>query len=49
MQPELLAEVVQLLQNSALADGGRNSSNSMQIDQIVTVMRNWGQMNGIMV
>lgn len=52
VQPEVLAEVVELLQNSAAANdssGGRQSGNALQLDQITRVMRRWGQMNGIMV
>ncbi|WIA21525.1 hypothetical protein OEZ85_000725 [Tetradesmus obliquus] len=49
-QPELLPEVVELLQNSAAAShGGRQGSNALQIEQITRVMQQWGQVNGIMV
>lgn len=50
LQPELLPEVVELLQGSAASQaGGRQSSNALQVEQIVRVMRKWGQMNGVMV
>ncbi|WIA41956.1 hypothetical protein OEZ86_009260 [Tetradesmus obliquus] len=49
-QPELLPEVVELLQNSAAAShDGRQGSNALQIEQITRVMQQWGQVNGIMV
>jgi hypothetical protein len=41
---------VELLQGSAAASqGGRQSSNALQIEQITRVMQKWGQVNGIMV
>jgi hypothetical protein len=52
LQPELLGEVLEMLRGSAAlhggSAGGAGSSVALQVEQICSVMRQWGQNNGLL-
>lgn len=53
MQPELLEEVLEMLRGSAAAaassGGSAAGTTSLQVEQMCRVMRQWGQVNGILL